>query len=93
MKLLYKISVRGRVQGVGFRWSAVNEAVSRGIAGYVMNMPDGSVYIEAEGTRDQLESYLKWCHEGPRLSVVRSVDIEITDTKHYTDFRVMYQDR
>jgi acylphosphatase len=49
-KLLYKIHIRGYVQGVGFRWSAAREAKILGITGLIRNMTDGSVYIEAEGS-------------------------------------------
>jgi len=58
-KLLYKIQITGDVQGVGFRWSAANEARSRGINGFVKNETDGTVYIEAEGYRDQLNYFVR----------------------------------
>ena len=56
-KLLYKIHIRGYVQGVGFRWSTAREAKIMGITGFVKNLPDGSVYIEAEGTADRLKAF------------------------------------
>jgi acylphosphatase len=87
-KILYRITIRGRVQGVGYRWSAVNEAISRGIAGFVKNMSDGSVYIEAEGYREQLDPYVEWCRKGPRASIVRSLDIETSSPEGYDDFRI-----
>ena len=46
--------VRGRVQGVGFRWFVEREAHMLQIAGWVRNNPDGAVEILAQGTRDQL---------------------------------------
>ena len=87
-KILYKIVVKGRVQGVGFRWNAANEAVRRDLTGFVRNLSDGSVYIEAEGTREQLDSYVEWCRKGPGLSVVKSVDINCSSPENYTDFRI-----
>ncbi len=87
-KIRYKIRVRGRVQGVGFRWSAVREANDRGIAGYVKNMPDGSVYIEAEGSGEQLNSFVEWCSEGPGLSFVESVVADPLPPVNYEDFRI-----
>lgn len=57
-KLLYKILITGQVQGVGFRWSALKEARNLGIKGFVKNLSDGSVYIEAEGYSDQLSFYV-----------------------------------
>ena len=87
-KLLYKIHVRGRVQGVGFRWSAAKEARSRGITGYVKNLPDGSVYIEAEGSREQLDFFTEWCRRGPGFGNVESVNIDTLPPVNYTEFRI-----
>jgi acylphosphatase len=86
-KLLYKIHVTGRVQGVGFRWSAAREAHERGIKGFVRNLPDGSVYIEAEGTAEQLNLFVEWCKRGPRYSVVESVKADPFPPVDYSDFR------
>jgi acylphosphatase len=60
-KLLYKIQVTGQVQGVGFRWSAATEARSLGITGYIKNLPNGSVHIEAEGSRELLNAFVELC--------------------------------
>ena len=49
-KLLYKIHVRGRVQGVGFRWSAVREAKNNGITGFVKNMPTEVFILKLKDT-------------------------------------------
>lgn len=87
-KLLYRISIKGHVQGVGFRWNAATEARIRGITGFVRNMPDGSVYIEAEGMRDQLERFVKWCRKGPALSSVESVKTESCPPVNYNEFRI-----
>ncbi len=87
-RIQYKINVSGRVQGVGFRWSAAREAGILGIAGFVKNMPDGNVYIEAEGTRDQLDSFVGWCKMSPGLSEVKSVTVEQCPVSGYRDFRI-----
>lgn len=87
-KQLYKIHVNGYVQGVGFRWRTVREAAALGIKGFVRNMPDGSVYIEAEGTRKQLRSFVEWCKKGP--GYVESVTTDVYPPVDYTDFRVEY---
>ena len=89
-KLLFKIQIKGRVQGVGFRWSAVKEAKSRGITGFVKNLSDGSVYIEAEGSREQLKAYLEWCKSGPAFGFVESAKADIFAPVNYTDFRIEY---
>jgi len=87
-KLLYKIHVRGRVQGVGFRWSTVRAARNQGITGYVKNMPDGSVYIEAEGSREKLKSFADWCIKGP--GYVESVTTDPYPPVNYRDFHIEY---
>ena len=87
-KLLYKIHVTGRVQGVGFRWSAANEARNLGITGYVKNLPDGSVYLEAEGYREQLNSFVEWCKAGPGFGFVDSVESDIFPPVNYKDFLI-----
>jgi len=87
-KLLYKIVVKGYVQGVGFRWSAAREASGRDIAGFVRNLPDGSVYIEAEGTREQLAEFAAWCRKGPGVGFVDSAKISEHPPAGYTEFRI-----
>jgi len=85
-KLLYKIHVKGWVQGVGFRWSALHEARDRGITGFVKNLSDGSVYIEAEGSGEQLNAYIEWCKQGPGL--VESVTSDAFPPVNYKDFSI-----
>ena len=89
-KLLYKIHAMGRVQGIGFRWSAVNEARTRGIKGFVKNLSDGSVYIEAEGSRKQLNAYVEWCRKGPGFGLVEAVKVDVFPPVNYIDFRIEY---
>lgn len=73
----YQISINGRVQNVGFRFHTQDEAVKLGITGFVKNMPDGSVFIEAEGPETQLNEFIAWCHKGPAWAKV--FDIKITE--------------
>ena len=70
--------VRGRVQGVGFRWFVEREAHILGIAGWVRNNYDGSVEVLAQGTRDQLSGLHSRLREGPRAARVDHV--EVSDT-------------
>ena len=70
------IVVHGVVQGVGFRFFVEREANSLGLAGEVRNLPDGTVEVEAEGKRVLLEALLRRVKEGPRGSVVSSVDVD-----------------
>lgn len=74
------ISIHGQVQGVFFRHSAKQEAERLGIVGWVRNNPDGSVEIEAEGDKVQLEEFVRWCQKGPPSSYVEKVDVEWGET-------------
>src|ERR1700690_4672206 len=71
--------VRGRVQGVGFRWFVEREAHILGIAGWVRNNPDSSVEVLAMGTSAQLAGLRSRLREGPRAARVDEVDE--SDTK------------
>ena len=66
--------VRGRVQGVGFRWFVEREAHILGIAGWVRNNADGSVEVLAQGTRDQLLGLRSRLRQGPRAARVDGVE-------------------
>jgi acylphosphatase len=66
--------VRGRVQGVGFRWFVEREAQVLQIAGWVRNNPDGSVEVLAVGTREQLAGLRSRLREGPRAARVDDVE-------------------
>ncbi len=82
----YDIRVKGRVQGVFFRASTRDRAQSLGISGYVENRRDGSVFIEAEGSEDQLKQLLEWCHSGPPQANVGSVEIEEGKVRKFSGF-------
>jgi acylphosphatase len=66
-------TVRGRVQGVGYRVFVLREAGYLGLAGSVANMPDGSVHVIAEGPRADLEALLDRLAEGPPAGFVDRV--------------------
>ena len=66
--------VRGRVQGVGFRWFVEREAHMLGIAGWVRNNHDGSVEVLAQGTREQLAGLHSRLRAGPRAARVDAVE-------------------
>ncbi len=69
--------VRGRVQGVGFRWFVEREAHVLSVSGWVRNNADGSVEVLAQGTRDQLLGLRSRLRQGPRAA--RVDDIEESD--------------
>jgi acylphosphatase len=81
--------VRGRVQGVGFRWFVEREAHLLGIAGWVRNNADGSVEVLAIGSREQLIGLQSRLRQGPRAA--RVDDVEERETKPVaglTTFRI-----
>jgi len=82
--------VCGRVQGVGFRYSAVREAHRLRVNGWVRNASNGDVEIWAEGAQDSLKAFLGWLHKGPQFSRIDSVDAVEKDCKGYYDFNVEY---
>ena len=69
-----KYVVRGRVQGVGFRWYVEREARLLGLSGWVRNNSDGSVEVLASGTAEQLSALRSRLHQGPRAARVDNVD-------------------
>jgi acylphosphatase len=66
-------TVRGRVQGVGFRVWALREGMHLGLDGFVTNEADGSVRVVAEGTRQHLERLVERLEEGPPSAIVERV--------------------
>ncbi|OLS03631.1 acylphosphatase [Tissierella creatinophila] len=76
------INVFGRVQRVGFRFSTLQKAREFDISGFVKNLRDGSVEIEAQGEEEKIEKFIQWCKVGPIYSEVKKVmaeDIEVID--------------
>jgi len=66
--------VRGRVQGVGFRWFVGREAQRLGVGGFVRNLPDGTVEVVSQGTEAQLDALEEALARGPRMARVDAVD-------------------
>ena len=83
------LTVKGRVQGVFYRASAKQKADELGVSGWVKNLPDGSVYIEVEGTEEQLDAMHAWCQEGPPRADVYVVERINGELKNYKDFRIV----
>jgi len=81
--------VRGRVQGVGFRWFVEREARILGVAGWVRNNADGAVEVLAQGTGEQLSGLRARLQQGPRAARVDAVDeSEVNLTQGLTTFRI-----
>ncbi|HNX43398.1 MAG TPA: acylphosphatase [Bacteroidales bacterium] len=83
-----EITIRGRVQGVGFRYYTLRLANELQITGYVRNKPDGSVFIEAEGDNMNIQAFLSWCRQGPPRAYVEEVIVNDCPPAGYLRFDV-----
>lgn len=73
--LTQHLIIRGRVQGVGYRWSMVQAAQERGVRGWVRNRRDGSVEALVTGPVNAVSSLVEWAHHGPPHARVDSLEI------------------
>lgn len=89
MILHYNISISGRVQGVSFRFETRRMARILGVKGFVKNMNNGWVYIEAEGSAVQIKEFLTWCKKGPVHSRVDEVSTEMGELKGFEFFDIV----
>jgi len=88
MKAL-KIQVFGRVQGVFYRASTKAVADQIGIKGFIKNLPDGSVLIEAEGEDFFMKDFLDWCQYGPDDAKVDDTIVEEIEVKNHQNFNIL----
>ena len=82
MEVRAHIMVEGMVQGVGFRWFVARRAETLGLRGYVRNLGNGNVEIEAEGTRSAVEELIGEVKVGPRSADVTNVRVEWKALQH-----------
>ncbi|SHE98850.1 acylphosphatase [Marinitoga hydrogenitolerans DSM 16785] len=85
-----RYKVYGRVQGVGFRWFINKTAEYLNLKGYVMNMPDGSVVIWAEGNIEDHERLKEYIINGNGFSQVEDIEEEVVPLEGYTHFSIKY---
>jgi acylphosphatase len=82
-------TVHGRVQGVGYRYFVVSEAMDLGLTGWCANEQDGSVHVVAEGPRVDLERFLRILQGGPIMADVAWVDtVWMAHTGRWTSFGI-----
>ncbi|MEP6648118.1 MAG: acylphosphatase [Saprospiraceae bacterium] len=84
-QITIQIHISGKVQGVWFRATAKDIALSLGLKGKVWNNPDDSVGVIVSGSQNNIEEFIAWCRKGPTLAKVENVtyseleiDVELT---------------
>lgn len=81
--------ISGKVQGVGYRLSAENEARKLGVNGWVKNLPDGRVEAVLEGEKAAVEQMKQWCRQGPTAAVVKDVQVQEESPENLSQFQVV----
>jgi acylphosphatase len=85
------VFVSGRVQGVAYRYFVERRAAEIPVTGWVRNLRDGRVEIMAEGEKADLESFLGFLRQGPRMANIDDLDIFWEDYRgEYEDFRIEF---
>ena len=86
--LCLRCYVSGRVQGVGFRYAAAEQALNLGVTGYVRNLPDRRVEVMACGEERAVSALRNWLWQGPQLARVSDVRCDTLPYRDFHDFRI-----
>ena len=89
-ELRLDLVIEGRVQGVDYRYSAKMKAESLGIRGRGQNLLDGSVFVTAQGEKEAMDNFVRWCYKGPPGAIVRNIEKIQGKTEEFSEFRVLY---
>ncbi len=82
--------ITGRVQGVWFRASTQETADNLGIKGWVRNLPDLSVEVDAIGETDVIEQFIQWCYKGPPGARIKNIEIkELEPVDDFQNFKIL----
>ena len=87
-KVARRYFVRGRVQGVGYRYFAQHAAAQAGVTGFTRNLDDGRVEVYAVGTPEQLSVLSGFLWKGPPFSDVRGVEEQEAAVQQYGSFQI-----
>ena len=91
MQITSEITVTGKVQGVGYRYFVAKRANQIGLKGFVKNLPDGDVVLQAQGSKSDIETLINFLKIGPKLSRVDSVIVKWLDSSpEYSSFSITY---
>ena len=84
-----QVTIHGDVQGVGYRYTAIEIARDLGLTGWTKNDPDGSVEIIAEGEKENLQNLITWAKKGPPLARIDRIEEEWQEaTGEFDEFDV-----
>ena len=91
-KVRAHVFVKGRVQGVLFRYTTKEEANLRAVKGWARNMEDGRVEAVFEGAKEKVDEMIEFCHYGPPAAKVSSVNVTWTEyTGEFKGFNIRYR--
>ena len=88
-QVLFELRISGKVQGVYYRASTKAKAEELDLRGWVKNETNGDVSVVVEGPLEQVEAFIKWCQEGPRLARVKEVKRKPGPLQHFDNFRII----
>jgi DNA ligase D-like protein (predicted 3'-phosphoesterase) len=83
-----RVTVRGGVQGVGFRYTTVERAHELGVLGWVRNEDDGTVLVHAEGPDEAVDALVEWLGKGPPGAAVSGVEVEKSKVEGHEQFAI-----
>lgn len=87
MKKHVSITVYGKLKNTGFRFGAIEKALENELTGEIKRYEEDKVQIEVEGEVDNIQPFLKWCHVGPKDTVIDKVDfVSSEDLQKYETF-------
>ena len=76
------------MQGVSYRFATLAKAIQLGLTGLVKNLPNGDVYMEAEGKEENINKLIEWCYVGPPRAEVTEVHAQEGELKEYRNFEI-----
>lgn len=82
------VFISGMVQGVGYRFSTLDEANQLGLNGWVRNISDGRVEAVFEGNKTAVEEMIRWCYKGPPAAVVKDVAVDYEEPEGVGGFEI-----
>ncbi|MFP4482740.1 MAG: acylphosphatase [Thermovirgaceae bacterium] len=83
------VRVSGIVQGVGFRWRALQKAGELSLKGWIRNRPDGDVDALLQGDAEKIRKMIDWMEQGPPHAIVRGIEAQWKDAESlYEDFEI-----